>query len=132
MFHLIKYSCLMVIVFFWLSSNSKLSIPYYFYITPTITFFYLYFKDKKNSIFCKNIRMFRTQAAQQYYEAYEKLFLILPIIIILSSMIYIFGHKMVILCVLIILISINRIFHWCLKQCSIIKQQKYYVKKHFR
>jgi hypothetical protein len=116
-------------ILFWLTSDSKLSISYYYYIVPTLTFFYLYFKNKKNTIFCKNKRMFASQAAQEYYEAYEKLFLMCPIIIVLSSMIYIYGNRMIFLCVCIILVSIRKIYIWCLKQCSIIKYQKYYIQK---
>lgn len=127
MFKFIKYGALLVMILFWLTSDSKLSISYYYYIVPTLTFFYLYFKNKKNTIFCKNKRMFASQAAQEYYEAYEKLFLMCPIIIVLSSMIYIYGNRMIILCVCIILVSIKKIYIWCLKQCNIIKYQKNYI-----
>lgn len=129
MFNFIKYSCLIVIVFFWLTSDSELHIAYYYYITPALTFFYLYLKDKNNAIFCKKEKTFPSQAAKQYYEAYEKLLFILPVIIILASMIYIYSYKMIILCVFIILVSIKNIFKWSVEQCSIIKKQKYYVQK---
>lgn len=73
--------------------------------------------------------MFPSQAAKLYYETYEKLFFILPVIIILASMIYIYSYKMIILCVFIILVSIKNIFKWSVEQYSIIKKQKYYVQK---